>query len=524
MKILTGKQIREADRATIEREPFSSLELMERAAIGIAQWMAGNIDARHRLLFCCGKGGNGGDGLAAARILSLAGRECVVLLGAAPGDLSDDARANLARLPQNVRLLDITVERPDIEPDAVLVDALLGVAVTGAVREPLRGIIEWMNSLPNRVISIDIPSGLETEWGSAAPSIGGGKSGENVSVTANQNNISENTVVYAETTLTIGFPKLSMLLPETGECAGNVVVIPIGLDEDFLAATPTPYYYITREWVDGLQKPRAKYSHKGDYGHALLVAGSVKMPGAAILAVGGALRSGCGLVTAHVPKSERFAVTANYPSAMLSLDEGSCFTAPPADLERYTAIGIGPGLGRDLKTVEALRKLLITNSISSVGGHMTQPRPVPLVLDADALNIIAENTDLQQYITPGSVLTPHPGELRRLVGEWSTEKEKIKKTSKLSRETRSVVIVKGAHSVVCTPDGRFLFNSSGTPGMAKGGSGDVLTGLITGLLARGYDAETASVTGVYLHGRAGERAARLHGEEAMNSGDLAAFL
>ncbi len=532
MKILTGKQIREADRATIEREPIPSLELMERAATGIARWLAENVDARHRLLFCCGKGGNGGDGLAAARILALAGRECSVFLAAAPDELSENARKNLARLPQGVLLFDITAERPDIEPDAVIVDALLGVGVTGEVREPVRGIVEWINTLPNRVISIDIPSGMATEWGSAVPGFGDAKPTGDVSV-ATQPNAANHPVVRAETTLTIGFPKLAMLLPETGECAGNVIVIPIGLDENFLAAATTPYYYITQEWVDGLRNPRAKFSHKGDYGHALIVAGSATMPGAAILAVGGALRSGCGLVTAHVPKNERFALTANHPSAMLSLDDGDCFTTPPppAALERLTAIGIGPGLGRDPKTIDALRKLLIITSLHGGDNRLTaqqtpaaQPRAIPLVLDADALNIIAENPDLQQHITPGSVLTPHPGELRRLVGEWRTEEEKLEKASELARKTRSTVIVKGAHSVVCTPDGRFLFNSTGTPGMAKGGSGDVLTGLITGLLARGYDAETASVTGVYLHGRAGERAARLHGEEAMNAGDLAAFL
>ncbi len=274
MKILTGSQIRDADRATVEREPISSLDLMERAAIGISRWIAGNVDSTHRLLFVCGGGGNGGDGLAAARLLADAGRECAVFLGAVPNELHDDARANLARLPKSVKVYDITVERLDIESDAVIVDALLGVGVTGGVREPVRGIIEWMNRLPNRVISIDIPSGMPTEWGSA-----GAK-----------------TIVCADTTLTIEFPKLTMLLPETGEYAGRIVVLPIGLDKKFVADATTPYYYITREWVENLRLPRAKFSHKGNFGHALLVCGSATMPGAVILATGGALRSGCGLV------------------------------------------------------------------------------------------------------------------------------------------------------------------------------------------------------------------------------------
>ncbi len=197
---------------------------------------------------------------------------------------------------------------------------------------------------------------------------------------------------------------------------------------------------------------------------------------------------------------------------MLSLDDGDCFSTLPDALERFSAIGVGCGLGRDPKTVDALEKLLVAASLK------------PVVLDADALNIIAENPHLQKLIPAGSVLTPHPGELRRLVGEWTGDKEKLEKTRKLASETGCVVIVKGAHSVICTPDGRFMFNSTGTPGMAKGGSGDVLAGLITGLMARGYDAETASMIGVYNHGRAGERAVRRYGEEAMNASDLAGFL
>jgi NAD(P)H-hydrate epimerase len=467
MKILTDNQIRNADRITIEREQISSLELMERAASGIAEWFVENIDPRRRLVFCCGRGGNGGDGVAAARILADAGRDCTVFLSANPGELTDDARANFARLPKEVEVVDITVERPDIEADAVVVDALLGVGMTGEVRQPVKNIIEWINLLPNLVISIDLPSGMAAGWGS--DQAGGSRR-----------------FIHAGTTLTIEFPKLALLLPETGQYAGNTVVIPIGLDEEFIATADTPYYYITQEWVDGLRRPRAKFSHKGDYGHVLMVCGSATMPGAAILAAGGALRSGCGLVTAHVPKNERFALVANCPSAMLSLDDNDCFSAPPDRLERFSAIGVGPGLGRDAKTVNALREML--EVVSGMTGLASGVRKMRMVFDADALNIIAQNPDLKQFIPSDSVLTPHPGELRRLVGDWADDREKLDKASRFATETASVVIVKGAHSVICTPDGRFIFNSTGTPGMAKGGSGDVLTGLLAGLLARGYDA------------------------------------
>jgi NAD(P)H-hydrate epimerase len=545
MKIFTNKQIREADKATIERQSISSLELMERAARGIAEWISENVDPEQQLLFCCGRGGNGGDGLAVARILADAGRKCTVLLGANPTTLSEESRANFARLPKRVKVLNSTLQTPDIESDTVIIDALLGVGVTDELREPIRGIVEWINSQPNRVISIDLPSGLPTEWGS----------GDKVS-DWNAAKIA----VRADTTLTIGFPKLSLLFRKTGQCAGNVIVIPIELDKNFIAATTTPYYYITQEWVDRLRKPRVKFSHKGDYGHSLLVCGSETMPGAAILATSGALRSGCGLVTSHVPKNEKVALAANCPPALLSLDEEGYFSASFDRLERFSAIGIGPGLGRNEKTINALKQLL--EAVSAFNerkkicaeclakiGFEPQPQPQPqfslsspatpaststnrarearkirMVLDADALNIISENADFKQFIPADSVLTPHPGELQRLVGKWVDDREKLEKASNLAVETASVVIVKDAHSVICTPDGRFIFNSTGTPGMAKGGSGDVLTGFVAGLLARGYDAETASVIGVYNHGRAGEKAAEVYGEEAMNASDLAEFL
>ncbi len=490
MKILIDKQIHEADRATTEREPIAPLDLMERASEEIARWIGENVEPEHRLVFCCGKGNNGGDGLAVARMLHNAGFDCVVFFGADYNGVSPEMHANIERLPEGVEVYDITAEQPEIEADAVIIDALLGTGVEGDVREPLLGIIMWINGLPNRVISIDVPSGMATEWGN------GGK-----------------TIVRAETTLTLEFPKLALLLPEAGECAGNVVVLPIGLDGKFIEETKSPYYYITEESVAGMCKPRVKYSHKGTYGHALLVCGSQPMMGAAILAAGGALRSGCGLVTAHIPKEERFAMQANWPSAMLDFDTADCFSEVPENLERFSAIGAGCGLGKDEKTVDALGNLLSEASV----------KRIPMLLDADALNIIATNPHLLKLIPAGSVLTPHPGELRRLIGEWTDDREKLSKTLELACKTDCVIIVKGAYSTVCIPDGRILFNSTGTPGMAKGGSGDVLAGYITGLMARGYTAEESAVIGVYAHGKAGEKAAEYYGGEAMNSADLTEF-
>ena len=294
--------------------------------------------------------------------------------------------------------------------------------------------------------------------------------------------------------------------------------------------------WIEEDMVMDMFPPRERNAHKGHFGHALLAAGQRGMTGAAILATGAALRSGCGLVTAHVPSSERLALHILHPSAILSLDPEECFSVLPSDMSKYTAVGAGPGLGQSEKTSAALCLLMKAG--------------LPMVLDADALNIISSHPEYFSLIPEGSVLTPHIGELRRLLRSalkasviqypegvrgdsalvcpsspaadevWHTEEEKILLVKALASATGAVIIVKGFHTMLCLPDGSLKFNTSGNPGMAKGGSGDVLTGLITGLLARGFTAENAAVAGVWLHGHAGDCAASILGEESMNASDI----
>lgn len=254
-------------------------------------------------------------------------------------------------------------------------------------------------------------------------------------------------------------------------------------------------------------RPRREDTHKGDYGHALLVCGSRGMAGAAVLATMGALRSGCGLVTVHLPASERTAIHCTCPSAMVDCDPRGHFSILPSNLERYAAVGCGCGIGRHPDTEVALRHLL---------GIWCRP----MVLDADALNIIAASPDMQKMVPEGSVLTPHLGELHRLVGEWDSPEARLTKAAALAGRTRSCVVVKGPHSAVIAPDGQIFFNTTGNPGMATGGSGDVLTGLLTGLLASGYPAFEAARLGVWLHGRAGDIAASRYGQNGMNSRDI----
>lgn len=484
-KILTDIQIKNADEYTIESEPISSIDLMERASLAIFQWLKDNVDKCVPCLFIIGKGNNGGDGLAVARLLSDAGYNCSVYTVYDRDRLTEECRVNLDRLPQSVTRIN-TID--DISVDTVIIDSLLGTGVKGSLNESLSVVVDKINSLPNRVISIDMPSGMKSEFGNV-----------------------DQQMIKADTTLTLEFPKLAMLLPEAGENCGNIIVLKIGLSKKYIEEAGSSYYYITDTFIKKILLKRDKFAHKGIYGHALLICGSKGMAGAATLAIGAALRSGCGLVTTHIPESERFSLQANYPSALLSLDARTCFSELPSSLSQYTAIGIGCGLGKDQYTVEAFKQLL-----GLVGK--------PMVIDADALNILADNYRLRQFIPQNSILTPHPGELKRLIGEWSDEEEKIALVRRLASNLKSIIVVKGSHTMICMPDGNCYFNSTGNSGMAKGGSGDVLTGYITGLLARGYDSIHAAILGVYIHGLAGDKAACNYGMEGMNSKDMIDYL
>lgn len=270
---------------------------------------------------------------------------------------------------------------------------------------------------------------------------------------------------------------------------------------------------LTLELLEPLLLSRSNDSHKGNYGHLLLVCGSDSYSGAAVLATGASLKSGCGLVTLHSCARALQATVCRYPSAMLSEDPSSCFSVVPKNLEKYSAIAVGPGLGQAPETLRELKELLAA----------AQGAGIPMVLDADALNIIAANPGLLQLIPAGSVMTPHPGELRRLVS-WDSEDGKIAAAAEFSRKSGCVMVLKGWHSKVIAPSGEAFENTTGNAGMAKGGSGDVLTGLIGGLLARGYNALDAARLGVWIHGYAGDCLSKERTPEAYSSLDLIDYL
>ncbi|MDR1591926.1 MAG: NAD(P)H-hydrate dehydratase [Prevotellaceae bacterium] len=484
MKLFTSDQIRQADLYTIAHEPVAPLALMERAALVLSEWVMRHYRANIPIFFVVGKGDNGGDGLAMARLLSGVGYRCRVWMALGREELSKACHTNLKALPVAVE----QVNTLDVPPNAVVIDALFGSGLRGTLRAKAASVVEAINALPNRIIAIDLPSGLACDFNEC------GK-----------------TIVHAQTTLCIQFPKLGELLPDYGDCCGKLEILPIGLHPCYLEQTPTTYFYTDEAEILSRVTPRQTFAHKNTYGHALVIGGSQGMIGAALLAAEGALRSGCGLVTLHIPASERMAASMRCPSALLSIDNEDAFSELPRQLERYAAIGIGCGLGQEAKTLKALKQLLAVAKC-------------PMALDADALKLLAQNKSAQHLIPPGSILTPHVGELRQLIGNWENEEQKITMIRDLAKQLRSVIVNKGAHTMVCMPDGRCWFNATGNAGMAKGGSGDVLTGLLTGLLARGYSSEDAALIGVYQHGVAGDKAAKQLGEESMHSADLIRFL
>lgn len=482
MKIFADRQHSEWDRYTMEHEPIASIDLMERAAHRLSDALCRYVPQGAKLTFFVGKGNNGGDGLAMARLLSCRGYVCRVVL-LMPDSLNDNCRINLGRLPQSVA---VGYDLYSIgSNDEILVDAILGSGFVGEASREILEAVHYINSLPNYTVSIDLPSAMHAEFGNRYAD-----------------------VVHADLTLTIESPKLAFVLPEAGDACGTIEIVSIGLNDSFADIAPTPYHYTDEAYIESISAPRRdKFSHKGDYGHTLLVCGSKGMAGAAFLAAGAALRSGCGYVTVALPDSYTAALAAVYPSALTIGQESDFFCHIPDRLDRYTSIAVGCGLGRRPELAATVERLF-------------EAYRKPMVIDADAINLLAEYPALQRLLPKDSILTPHDGELVRLVGRWTSQREKIESVVRFAKELSVVVVSKGAHTMVCLPDGTLWFNSTGNPFMAKAGSGDVLTGLLAGLVARGYTPQDAARIGVYHHGLAGDMAAAGISGESFCSNDL----
>lgn len=494
MKVFTNEQIRELDRKTIEEEGITSLQLVERVAEGVASEVVSHLHANSMIAVFAGPGNNGADALAAARMLCEQGYKPEVYLFNIGGNrLSADCRIcrdQLLEASPDIRFTEVVKQfnRPHLSANHIVIDGLFGTGLSEPLNGGFRELVKYIADSGAFVISIDVPSGLFGDW--------------------NPNVVMRN-VMHASVTLGVQFPHLCFFLEDNAPVVGKWKTLDIGLSRKEIRRTAAPFYQVERADVAKLLRPREEFCSKADFGSALLIAGSYGMMGAAVLSARGALRSGAGKVTVYSPRCGYEAVQSAVPEAMFAA-ANSDISINEIRLNRpYDAIGIGPGIGTSEQTMVALERFLASYDR-------------PLVIDADALNCIASRQNLMNHVPVMSILTPHAGEFDRLFGQQANAEARLVKAIELARQHNVLIVLKGRYTTIVRPDGRLYFNSSGTPAMATPGSGDVLTGVITSLLAQGYRPEVAALAGVYIHGVAGEMAAESEGTYGVTASDIAA--
>lgn len=479
MKILSAAQTKELDNYTIEHEPILSINLMERAANTVTNWLIKQYHKDQQFKVFCGPGNNGGDGYAITRLLLDKGYNVTCYKIDTKSPESTDCIHNAKRV-QTI-IIDELSELPIIN-DCVIIDAIFGSGLSKTIEGLTEKVIDHINQSKNDIIAIDIASGLPSD----TPLKGG---------------------IAIKPTFTLSFetPKLAFMHPTYSEFVGDWVCLSIGLSSSYLSKINSKNHYT--QSVDNLLLSRKKFSHKNTFGHALLIGGSYGKIGAALLASAACMRSGVGLLTTHVPKCGYQILQSNIPEVMASVDEDDHYFTSDIDCSKYAAIGIGPGL--DVKeTTQAAFYELIKKTQGS------------LVIDADGLNILSRNKPWMYDLPEKTILTPHIGEFKRLVGHWSDDYEKIQLLREFCNEYNVVTVLKGAHTAVCSPNGNIHFNSTGNPGMATAGSGDVLMGIILAYLAQGLSPLNAAKVGVFKHGEAGDLVANRIGYTSMMAGDL----
>jgi len=492
MKFFTTDKIRQADAYTIKNEPVQSVGLMERAALQLCDWIMHQFHAGDQFMIFAGPGNNGGDAWALARLLWNNGfKDLKVYQLDKGGKLSTDAEINRSRFevlaPDRISVIRSQKDFPEIHQKSIIIDGLFGSGLSRPLEDMAAELVSHLNNSEHRkIIAIDIPSGLAGEENSA---------------------LNPDHVIHADITLTFQFPKLAFFFPENEKFVGEFISLPIGLHKDFISNEETLYNYITDEDAGNILRIRRRFSHKGTYGHALLIAGSYGMTGAAVLAARAAIKAGTGLLTTHIPRKCVEIVQVAVPESLISIDESDIIFTGLQETEKFTAAGIGPGLNQKPNTKKGLVNLL----------HDFRN---PMVIDADALNILGATENWAGYLPDNVILTPHPKEYERLFGKQENSFKRLEQQLKFSIEHRCVIVLKGAYTCITTPQGKIWFNTSGNPGMARGGSGDVLTGMILGILAQGYSATDAAILGVYLHGKAGDLAASENGVNGLTPSDI----
>lgn len=491
MKIFNTSQIRKCDQLSIQDQGIASVDLMERAADACLQWIKNHFPISSQFVILCGMGNNGGDGLALTRLLLQEKYKAIALVLKHREEFSPDALQNHQRLEKlgsrNITPFGPSDQLNEIPENIVLIDAIFGTGINGPIEGWLADFIQIVNKLPNRKIAIDIPSGLSAD---ELPEL-------------------DSAVLKVNHTLSFQFYKRSFLHQEGAFFCGNVHKLDIGLSPAFIEDTASVYQMTDELMVKRIFKPRPQFSHKGTFGSAGLIGGSYGMIGSISLATMAALRVGTGKVYVYAPECGYSILQTLCPEAIF--EKCGINFIEKISLPQVDILGIGPGLGKASLTKRAFFSIL-------------QEAKMPMVLDADALNLLAANKEEYfSQIPEGSVLTPHPGEFERLFGPTGNSMERVGLGLKQAKEHNLIIILKGHYSAILLPDGNCFYNSTGNSGLAKGGSGDVLTGVITGLMAQGYSAKDAALFGVWLHGKAADLASEEKSMEAMTAKDISDF-
>lgn len=487
MKIFDPESLKKWDHFTIQHEPVSSTDLMFRASKNLFREIIRIIPPDIKIIIVCGSGNNGGDGFCLASMFRDAFYPVELWYCPVSSQTAENRfYAEKVKATEEITFLEIhpMSSLPIVPEEAYIIDALMGYSFRGPWRNGWENLIHTINRLPNKKIAIDLPSGMSDV------------------------NISDNVCIQADYTLTIQTPKRCFFYEKNIESVGILKVVPIGLDENFYQKTHTGFHTIDKDTVAGLTRKRKKTDQKWTFGHAALIAGHVTMPGAAILSSKACVRGGAGLTTVFIPEAVFPVVASAVPEAMYQFTGEKKWEKPIHVPSRATALGIGPGLGYETETTSQVVILLSENP------------QLPKVIDADALNIMAAAGIEKYSYLQHAILTPHVKEFERLFGQTENQEALEKIALQQAFELQSVIILKGPFTRVCCPDGSVYYNTTGNPGMAKGGAGDVLTGLLTGLLAQGYSLVDAALIGVFLHGMAGDLAEAKEGENSMLASDI----
>lgn len=493
MKIFSSKTLKEIDNATCEAQGIDSIELMERAAEAVSCEIISRFLPGKRIVVIAGPGNNGGDALAVARLLIEQGyKKIEVFLFNVKGHLSHDCDEERKKLI-TIEGIDFTEVKkgfnpPYLDKNDLVIDGLFGSGLRMPLQGGFRALAGYINDSGAYVVSIDIPSGLFGEW--------------------NSNSLRKD-MIHASLTLAFQLPRLSFFFEENQEVVGEWKLLDIDLDQNKIRQTPSEYLLVEHRSVRPLIKKRQPFTGKRDYGSALIMAGSYGMMGAASMCASAALKSGAGLATVHSAFCGMQVIQTSVPEAMFEPDRGEHYITDMTPHHAHQAIAVGPGIGTNDKTVDALESLLKTAK-------------TPLVIDADALNCIARRPALLTMLPPQTVITPHIGEFDRLFGEHASSEQRMLKAVEMARKYSIIIVLKGHYTITVRPTGKVYFNATGNPGMATAGAGDVLTGVITSLIAQGYSPEHAATIGVYVHGLAGDLAAEELGEYGMTASDISA--